>query len=284
MLMKCAWDAYLNLLPGILRREVDRYGKNTLQELRLRLGQPPELRTDTGSRWLNFLCTGQDLDYCINAASRYSPWTAGTASMGYLTGSGGHRIGICGRAAVRNGTVQGIHPVTSLCLRVARDFPGFSGNACALGGSVLILGPPGSGKTTFLRDLIRQKSDRGTGCISVVDEKQEIFPESGGVSCFPAGKHTDIMGGCPKAAGIDAVLRNMGPSVIAVDEITAEQDCEALIRAAWCGVSLIATAHAATLEDLNSRPVYRSLVACGVFEHVIVLRPDRSWTEERMES
>lgn len=281
--MICAWDVYLNLLPGWMRREVDEQGRDSLQELRLRIGLPPELVTGKGSIWLQKNADAEDISFCINAASRYSPWNAATAAQGYLTAPGGHRIGLCGEAVIQNGVMAGIRKTSSLCVRVARDFPGIAEKAAKLTGSILILGCPGSGKTTLLRDLIRQRSGMGTGSVAVVDERGELFPQVQGTSCFFPGKRTDVLTGCCKAQGIDAVLRAMGPSCIAVDEITAQEDCQALLRAGWCGVTLLATAHARSQRDLRARPVYRPLAETGLFDTMLIMQPDKSWRIERMD-
>lgn len=282
--MRCAWQAYLNLLPPRLRKDVDNLGRDTLQELRLRLNMPPELVTGTGSRWLTEPVSAEDLKFCVNIASRYSPWAAATSADGYITAQGGHRIGLCGEATVSGSVMTGISSLTSLCLRVARDFPGIARKASALEGSVLILGRPGSGKTTLLRDLIRQRSDKGQGSVAVVDERRELFPVSDAGYSFPIGKCTDVLSGSKKSQGIEAVLRSMGPATIAVDEITAQEDCQALIHAGWCGVELMATAHASSLQELYTRPVYKPIVQSRLFETVIILRPDKSWYLERMKA
>jgi stage III sporulation protein AA len=91
-----------------------------------------------------------------------------------------------------------------------------------------------------------------------------------------------VLTGCDKPHGIEILLRTMGPGCIAVDEITAEADCEALIQAGWCGVKLFATAHAADKRDLLSRPIYRRLVESGVFDTLLTMQPDKSWHRERM--
>lgn len=280
--MKCQWQAFLNLLPGWMRTQVDSYGKDELQELRLRLGAPPELVKKSNSLWLERTVTADDLNCCVNMASRYSPWTAETVSEGYITASGGHRIGLCGEVSTKDKKMQGIRSISSICIRVARDFPGIAAQMAGCKGSVLIIGCPGSGKTTFLRDLIRQLSDKGTGCVAVVDERKEIFPFSGGVQCFPAGKRTDILTGCSKAAGIETVLRTMGPRIIAVDEITAREDCIALQDAMWCGIRLLATAHAANRHELYSRTIYRPIIEGGLFDTLITIQPDKSWQAERI--
>lgn len=280
--MKCAWQAYINLLPHWMRQDVDKLGREGLQELRIRTGLKPELIFQNSTAILDKPATKTDMTFIINAASAYSPWAAGTVSQGFLTAAGGHRIGICGVCIVQNGKISGISTETSLCIRVARDFQKITGSAANVTSSVLIIGPPGSGKTTLLRDLIRCKSDAGQGSVAVVDEREELFPLWQGHACFPPGKRTDILSACPKAAGIEAVLRNMNPEWIAVDEITAKQDCEALLHAGWCGVNLMATAHAGSMQDLLSRPVYQPLITHKLFPTVLILRRDKSWTMERM--
>lgn len=273
--MMCAWNQLLSILPPRLRRDVDRLGKESAQALRLRMGAPPELVLGEKSLWLSGNITRDELNFVINTASRYSPWSAATAAQGYITAPGGHRIGLCGEAVCRGGVVEGIREVRSLCVRVARDFPGIAAAAASGSGSILILGSPGWGKTTLLRDLARQLSQNF--CVSVVDERGELFPEG-----FPPGRRMDILTGCPKDAGIDMALRTMGPEYIAVDEITAERDCLALTRAANCGVRLLATAHAASLAEFRRRPVYHPLIENRIFETILIMDADKSYKMERM--
>ena len=172
--------------------------------------------------------------------------------------------------------MTGIREVTSLCIRIAKDFHGIS-EGIPIDCSILILGAPGWGKTTLLRDLIRCRSQDQQ--ISVVDERGELFPWES----FDAGKHTDVMRGCPKQDAIPMLLRTMGPGCIAVDEITAQEDCTALLHAAWCGVTLLATAHAASRLDLERRTIYRTLLEQKLFENLVILHSDKSWLLERME-
>ncbi len=273
--MTCAWNDFLSILPPRLRPEVDRLGKNTGQNLRLRLHAPPELCCGKKTFWLNEQITRDDLNFCINTASRYSPWAATTITKGYLTAKGGHRIGICGEAVMKNGEMTGIREVTSLCIRIARDFPGIAKELSHLEGSVLILGAPGWGKTTLLRDLIRQKGNQGAS-ISVLDEREELFPEG-----LSIGNRVEVMRGCPKPQGVDMLLRTMEPEIIAMDEITAKEDCLALQKAAWCGVSLYATAHASSLEDFLHREIYAPLLKQNLFEHIVILRKEKTWRLER---
>lgn len=274
--MKCAWKELLAILPPNMRHDVDKYGRETLQELRLRLGRPPELVMHSGSRWLPIDVTAQDISFVVHTASKYSPWAATTVSQGYITAPGGHRIGMCGEAIVKDEKTAGIRTATSLCIRVARDFPGIAAGAGRTSGNILVIGPPGSGKTTLLRDLIRQISDSGSS-VTVVDERGELFPFG-----FEQGRRTDVLTGCSKAQGLDMALRTMGPNCIAVDEITAQNDCRALLECSWCGVRLLATAHASNLADLKSRPIYKPLWDAQIFESILVLRRDKTWSTERM--
>ena len=176
---------------------------------------------------------------------------------------------------MQQGAVTGIRNVSSLCIRVAKDFPGIAAGIPRHSGSVLILGPPGWGKTTLLRDLIRQWEDAERIC--VVDERGELFSEG-----LSRGKRVDVLSGCPKGQGIPMLLRTMGPSCIAVDEITAREDAEILLQAANCGVRLLATAHAGSREEFLSRPVYIPLAEKGIFEWLVILHRDRTYRVERM--
>lgn len=276
--MRCAWKELLGILPVWLRPEVDRLGKETAQEIRLRVGSPAELVLRDGKRWLERAVTREDLVQCIHNASRYSPWTAESTARGYLTAPGGHRIGLCGEVIVKDGIMAGIRSPTSVCIRIARDFPSMDMALGHITDPALIIGAPGWGKTTLLRCAIRQISERGEH-VAVVDERDEIFPLGGH---FPAGRCTDVMSGCSKVQGLETVLRTMSPDWIAVDEITEEADCNALIRAANCGVHLLATAHAGSLVEFTERPVYRPLLTKKIFRNLLVLRKDKTWKWERM--
>lgn len=277
--MRCNWESFLAVLPHRMRLQVDNRGKEKLEELRLRLDQPVEMILSGKSDFLPIKALEEDLNFIINAASQYSPWAASTAAQGYLTISGGHRIGLCGECVVQNGVVSGMRKISAMCIRVARSFSGI-GESAPRSGSILILGPPGSGKTTLLREIIRLRSESGQA-VAVVDERGELFPSS---SQFASGPRTDVMTGCSKADGVMMTLKTMGPACIAVDEITSEDDCEALLNAGWCGVELIATAHASSYEDLLRRRIYQPLVKMGLFQHVIVLDRNKRWRKERMDA
>lgn len=254
--MKWNEQQLLSILPQRLRGADFR----DVRELRLRLGQRPRL----DCRELEGAVTGEELRYIMNTASHYSPWSAKSIAEGYLTAPGGHRIGLCGE-----GAGETLREVTSLCIRIARDYTDIAAGL-PMEGNLLILGAPGSGKTTLLRDYIRQRARRSA--VAVVDERQEIFPEG-----FDRSGNLDVLAGVAKGRGMDMVLRSMSPQVIALDEITCAGDCEALIRGAWCGVELVATAHAGSLRDLRERQVYRPLLETGLFSTVAILDSNQCW-------
>lgn len=274
--MRCAWKDLLDILPIRMRPAVDKLGRETAREIRLRINAPPELVCSEKSINLEDRVREEDLSFCINVASRYSPWTATSVSKGYLTAPGGHRIGLCGETVLMDGKPSTIKNLTSLCIRIARDYPGIGERLSHCTGSILILGAPGWGKTTLLRDLCRIIGK--TFNVAVIDERKELFPPG-----IPKEGRLDVLSGCPKVYGIDMALRTLGPNYLAVDEITAREDCESLIQAYNCGVHLLASAHGASLRDYKSRNIYKPLARKRIFDTVAVLHRDQSYTLERMD-
>ena len=272
----------IRILPIWLRNAMSKEQLEQTLELRLRAGQAVEVVSRDGSRWLQRTVTEEDLRFSINMASKYSPWTVSSIYDGFITIEGGHRLGIsCSWKTEESGRIS-IGKVMSICIRVAKDYRNISRELYQLHESLLIIGKPGSGKTTLLRDLIRQISSRCEGSICVVDERKELFPMSGDAMCFAPGPRTDILSGCPKRKGVEIAIRCMGPKTVAVDEITTADDCAALLEASWCGVDILATAHASCTDDLAMRSVYKPLLNCGVFHNIVVMKEDKSWSFERM--
>lgn len=280
--MNCAMEALMGVLPVWLRNSVDKQNKSNLQEIRMRLHRPVELVMKDRSILLERCVTGEDMAFCINVASKYSPWASPSVADGYITVEGGHRIGIFGSCAADDSSIRCIQHVTSLCIRVARQFHGISENLNEFVGSLLIIGRPGCGKTTLLRDLIQRLSVSEAGTICVVDEKRELFPMLQNTFCFSPGPRTDVLSGCEKRKGIEIGIRNMNPRTVAVDEITAPEDCTGLLEAGWCGVRILATAHAADLYDLHARSVYKPLLEKKLFDGVVVMNLDKTWYLERV--
>ena len=139
----------------------------------------------------------------------------------------------------------------------------------------LLISPPRCGKTTLLRDLIRQISDGGIGYrgmrAGVVDERSELGGCSLGVPGCDLGKRTDILDGCPKAEGMMMLVRSMSPEVIAVDEIGCRADIEAMENAIYCGCRILATVHGSSLSDIQQKPLFSNLMQKEIFDRYIIL-------------
>ena len=255
-----------------------------LEEIRLRPGQPIKLYGSGGTQRLSASVTQEELEQTLRLACRGSVHTVlPQLRQGFLTLPGGHRLGVCGSVCLRDGEIHAIEPVSGLNLRLARQImgigDGLTGRICPdrRFRSTLILAPPGGGKTTLLRDMIRCLSD-GVGClphrVSLADERGEVAALYRGEPQLYVGENTDVMEGCPKARGLMLLLRGMSPQVLAADEITAPGDVEAMTIAAGCGVELLCTAHGRDRGDLERRPLYRELLEQGIFRNLLTIRPE----------
>lgn len=273
------------VLPERLRAGLWALGEDELErveELRLRLGYP--LAANLGDReWeTDGPCVGQeDLRQVLERASRASAHTVlDQVREGYVTLQGGHRMGLCGTVVRQGGAVAALRSLTSLALRLACPVEGQAGELVSQlregGGfrSTLILAPPGVGKTTLLREMVRCLSDGVGGAplrVGLADERGEVAALWQGTPQFDVGRRTDVLDGCGKAEGLILLLRGMNPQVLAADEITHPADVKAMEEAAGCGVALLATAHAGDVDDLGRRPVYRALLEAEVFHRAVVL-------------
>lgn len=274
------------LLPGRLMPmalDLSRECMARVEEIRLRVGRPVHLVLPEGEQPLpQTRVTREDLEFVLDRATECSRYTASeTLRAGYVTAEGGFRIGLCGTVLSMNGRSEGIKDISSASIRIPRVpediarpvFPRLLRRGIPV--STVIISPPGGGKTTLLRDLVRLVSDGSELCqpmrVSLVDERGEIAAMYRGYPQLPVGRQTDVMDGCEKAAAIPMLLRAMSPQVIAVDEVALNADVEALSAAANCGVILFATAHGTSLSDLKARPVFQDLLARGVIERAVVV-------------
>ena len=287
------------VLPPELRQQalaLPAQERERAEELRLRCGWPmaavfPEGEIPLGGRKI----VTQDLELLLEIASRASVHAVlSQLREGYLTIEGGHRLGLCGTAVLENGQMRNLRSLSSVSIRIARQRPGAAlpllsglmegGRLC----STLIAAPPGMGKTTLLRDLVRCISD-GDGTpplrVGLADERGEVAALYGGVPQLRVGRRTDVIEGCPKAQGAMLLLRAMNPQVLAMDEITAPEDVAALLTAAGCGAVLLATAHGEG-DELTRRPLYRTMLEERIFQRVVSIQrteQGRSYTVDAPE-
>lgn len=292
------YEAAAALLPPRFRgaaRQLPDHRKQRVEELRLRVGQPPTVLLPEGEVPLPYFgadtcVTACDLSQMVDELTGYSRYAcAETLRQGYLCLPGGFRLGVCGTTVLREGCVAGIRDISSVALRIVTERIGLADAlvprlfAAGRFQSTLLLSPPGGGKTTLLRDLIRRLSlgDEGHAAlrVAVVDERGELAVSADGAAQMSLGTHTDVLTLCPKAQGIAMVLRAMNPQVIAVDEITAAEDIAAMAQAANCGAALLATMHAANLDELRRKPLWSALDAAKVFSRAVII--SRAGTERR---
>lgn len=259
----------LNLLPASVKNAIssvaDNYSNAPPEEIRLRVGRPVGIVANGVEKHVPYITTNADITSTIEVATQGSLHTAlDSIKQGFITIRGGHRLGLCGSAVVQNGEVTLLRDISSINIRIAREKRGicehfadklYDGKRLY---NTLVISPPGMGKTTVLRDMIRYFSDKGVR-VSVVDERGELAACHAGRPSLDVGKHTDVLDSCPKQTAVFMLLRAMGPQVIAVDEIT--DDISPVLAAQSCGVSLLATAHGEKpkYKDIFERFVYIEL-------------------------
>lgn len=258
-----------------------------VEEIRLRINRPVMIVGDGRMYYLTtdgqlcrqpmntIVCRREELARCLELMSDYSLYAFNEEiKNGFITLPGGHRVGICGQAVCDKGEVKHIKNISSMNFRLACQHIGIADELAAhlirSGGiySTLILSLAGCGKTTLLRDIVRNISDSGI-TVSVIDERSEIAACYKGIPQNDVGDCTDVMDMIPKSKGIMMMLRAMSPRVIAVDEINRNEDIAAIRSARSCGAALLCTMH----SDENS--FEQAVVAEKIFERYIQLTNDR---------
>ncbi len=221
----------------------------------------------------------------LDAVTRSSVYAVEEAMRdGFLTLPGGHRVGLLGSLRLRDGQVDGYREVVGFNIRVNRPVIGAATRLVRSimrpGGSVwstLIISPPGCGKTTLLRDLIRALSygEPALGLrphrVGVADERSEIAACDRGVPQNDLGPRCDVIDQSPKRFALRMLLRAMGPQVLATDEIGHPDDIPAILDAAGAGVALLCTVHGSSIAELRERPTIQPLLKSGLFQRFVVL-------------
>lgn len=244
------------------------------EELRIRIGRPLAATVGGETVFLGdgpVIPTKEELDRLLARATECSVHTyLEQLWQGFLTTRHGHRLGICSEAATED--VRLLRGLSSVNIRIARQMHGLGAdlNICHAGRfrSTLILAAPGSGKTTLLRELCCRLSRDFR--VAIADERYEIAACADGQPRFSIGS-CDVLSGGHKGKTVPMLLRAMSPQILAVDEITRDEDCRVLLDCAGCGCELLATAHGGSVEDLFRRPAYRQLLEHRVFEQVILI-------------
>ena len=281
----------LALLPDGLCTRADELTAARPEELRLRRGRRATALVDGAERVISDRAvTEKDIAALLERVTGASLHTViGELRNGYIN-SGGLRVGVCGTAVIKDGDVSGFRDFSSVNIRIPALFTGDMEAAWAelrraRGASVLLISPPGGGKTTALRELIRRTADTMTR-VAVVDERGELTAAEDGELGFDLGAHSDVMTGVKKSRAALMLLRAMNPDMIAVDEITERADADAMREITGCGVALYATAHAARLEELSRRALYRELLDEHIFQYVMEISGTgraRRYTLRRLE-
>ena len=242
-----------------------------LEEIRVCAGRAAELVFYGECRTTDFCVDASQMDSLLAALCGYALYSCeGQMAQGYIPIAGGHRAGVCGRMT-QEGGVWRMSGVTSVCIRICRDVPGASRavrpyllGAGDLARRVLLLGPPGCGKTTVLRDASLWLAEEKGLRVAVADEREELFGARQGLRLH-------VIAGADKARAFGMLLRSMAPQVIVTDEIGRPEDADALLDAARCGVGVLASAHAGGMGDAEKRPVLRRLMQERAFERYILL-------------
>lgn len=284
-------DEILLYFPLHIREKMRNIDFTNLEEIRIRNNRPIFLKIGQSEQQVNYIINTNDVleilqKICDNSIYTYQ----NQICNGYITIKGGHRIGITGNIVIKDGQVTNISHIYSLNFRIARQVIDCSNKILE---SVLdlknntvfntiIISPPGRGKTTILRDLIRKISDgipeisfNGIN-VGVVDERGEIAAMYKGIPQNDIGRRTDILDNIPKDIGMKMLIRSMNPKVIVADEIGSTKDIEAIKYAICSGVKGVFTAHGNGLKDIINNPILNELYITDGIERVLAIAENRN--------
>ena len=272
----------LNYFPNYIKEKfihISEKDWENAKEIRIRNGKPIIVSRFDKDIIIDHIASSEDILRLIENFSENSLYKVqNEINEGFITIKGGHRIGISGTGVIENEKIKNIKYISSLNIRIAREVLGCSNNLldslCEEQRenleNTIIISPPGCGKTTLLRDLIRNLSNGYKNLIpkviGVVDERNEISATYMGQAQNDLGIRSDVMSLCQKTIGIRLMIRSMGPDIVATDEIGTDEDIESIGQAIVSGVNLLVTIHGNSLEDIP-----KELRKKNVFKNVIVL-------------
>lgn len=264
--------------PEEVRTELDMLLPGELREIRIRANRPTVFVTATRTAALPWSPDKQQLEALVEGLSGHSVYArSDETGQGFLTLRGGHRMGLCGHAS-HSDRPSVLSDIGSVCIRIATEWPGAADPLFTrITGlpSILVIGAPGSGKTTMLRDLARQlSSGRNAVQTAIVDERSEIAACVGGIPQLDVGSSTDVLDGLPKTEALPWLVRSMSPQLVITDELGGAEDAAAVMDTIACGASVCASVHGTSLQEVARRPALAALMARRAFDLYAVLAPE----------
>lgn len=275
----------LEILPDDISKEIRNINSSSgITEIRLRVGKKGVISLSGTELHLSKIIHLEDLlEILVNISKNSIYAIQNEINNGFVVIKGGHRIGICGEVVMQDGNIKNIKNISSMNIRIARQLLGCADKIMPYIlnenriKNTLIVSPPGCGKTTILRDAIRQISNGVrtlgfNGCnVGLVDERGEIASVSYGISNLDVGNRTDILSNIPKNKGMEMLVRSMGVSVVATDEVGSENDIESIRYASLSGVNMIFTMHGTSYYDIARKKGIRELIDEDIFDRIIIL-------------
>lgn len=242
-------ETIIKMIEGISYDEIE--------EIRLRAHKPVVIKCRDKHIVGEHIATYEEVNDTIGLAVEHSVYAhSDEIKNGYITIEGGHRIGVCGQVVCENGVLRTVKYISSVNIRVAHQIKGCSDKIInyiynsKIIRNTLIISSPGFGKTTLLRDIVRQLSDKGID-IGVVDERGEIAAGYFGIAQNDVGRCTDVLSFCPKSIGMTMLIRSMAPKIVVADEIGSSKDIKALVNAGVSGCKVFATMHGNVVNEIN---------------------------------